>query len=120
MISRETISRLPRLRYIGVTATGYNIVDVAAARERKIPVCNVPDYATPSVVQMVFAHLMNLTLHVGRSRPWRLCRALEPKPRFLLLGFSAGGTGRADDGSGRLRTDRPGDGPAIGDEEGAA
>jgi glycerate dehydrogenase len=64
-ISREVIARLLRLRYIGVTATGYNIVDVAAARERRIPVCNVPDYATQSVVQMVFAHLLNLTLHVA-------------------------------------------------------
>jgi glycerate dehydrogenase len=64
-ISRETIDRLPRLKYIGVTATGYNIVDVVAARERGIPVCNVPDYATQSVVQMVFAHLLNLTLHVA-------------------------------------------------------
>jgi glycerate dehydrogenase len=64
-ISREIIARLPRLRYIGVTATGYNIVDVAAARERGIPVCNVPDYATQSVVQMVFAHLLNLTLHAA-------------------------------------------------------
>jgi glycerate dehydrogenase len=64
-LSRETIDRLPRLKYIGVTATGYNIVDVAAARERAIPVCNVPDYATQSVVQMVFAHLLNLTLHVA-------------------------------------------------------
>ena len=64
-ISREIIARLPRLRYVGVTATGYNIVDVVAARERGIPVCNVPDYATQSVVQMVFAHLLNLTLHVA-------------------------------------------------------
>ena len=64
-LSREVIERLPRLRYIGVLATGYNIVDVAAARERNIPVCNVPDYATQSVVQMVFAHLLNLTLHVA-------------------------------------------------------
>jgi glycerate dehydrogenase len=64
-ISREIISRLRRLRYIGVTATGYNIVDVAAASERGIPVCNVPDYATQSVVQMVYAHLSNLTLHVA-------------------------------------------------------
>jgi len=65
VLSRETISRLPRLRYIGVLATGYTIVDVEAARERGIPVCNVPDYATRSVVQMVFAHLLNLTLHVA-------------------------------------------------------
>ena len=65
VLSREIIERLPRLRYIGVLATGYNIVNVEAARERNIPVTNVPDYATLSVVQMVFAHLLNLTLHVA-------------------------------------------------------
>ena len=64
-LSRTVIERLPRLRYIGVLATGYNIVDVAAARERNIPVCNVPNYATQSVAQMVFAHLLNLTLRVA-------------------------------------------------------
>ena len=65
VLSRETIERLPRLRYIGVLATGYNVVDLDAARERNIPVANVPDYGTPSVVQMVFAHLLNLTLRVA-------------------------------------------------------
>jgi glycerate dehydrogenase len=64
-LSRETIAQLPRLRYIGVLATGYDIVDAAAARERNIPVCNVPSYASRSVAQMVFAHLLNLTLHVA-------------------------------------------------------
>jgi len=64
-ITREVMEQLPRLRYIGVLATGYDIVDAAAARRRGIPVCNVPDYATPSVVQMVFAHLLNLTLRVA-------------------------------------------------------
>jgi glycerate dehydrogenase len=64
-LSRQTIARLPRLKCIAVTATGYDIVDVVAAHERGIAVCNVPDYATPAVVQMVFAHLLNLTLHVA-------------------------------------------------------
>jgi glycerate dehydrogenase len=64
-LSRDVIQQLPRLRYIGVLATGYNIVDAAAARERSIPVCNVPNYATQSVAQMVFAHLLNLTLRVA-------------------------------------------------------
>jgi glycerate dehydrogenase len=64
-LPRHVIEHLPRLRFIGVTATGYNIVDVAAARERGIPVCNVPDYASQSVAQMVFAHLLNLTLRVA-------------------------------------------------------
>ena len=65
VLSRAVIDRLPRLRYIGVLATGYDVVDAAAARQRNIPVCNVPNYATQSVAQMVFAHLLNLTLHVA-------------------------------------------------------
>jgi len=64
-LPREVIEQLPHLRYVGVLATGYNIVDAAAARERDIIVTNVPDYATLSVVQMVFGHLLNLTLHVS-------------------------------------------------------
>ena len=63
-IQRQTISQLPRLRYVGVLATGYNIVDVRAAREHGIPVANVPAYSTESVAQLVFAHLLNLTHHV--------------------------------------------------------
>lgn len=51
---------LPRLRYIGVLATGYNIVDTAAAAERGIVVTNIPAYSTASVAQMVFAHLLNI------------------------------------------------------------
>jgi glycerate dehydrogenase len=60
-LNRETLARLTLLRYIGVLATGYNIVDVNAARERSIPVTNVPSYGTMSVAQVVFAHLLNLT-----------------------------------------------------------
>jgi len=65
VLSREIIAQLPRLRYIGVTATGYNIVDVAAAREHGIVVTNVPAYSTRSVAQLVFALLLELTHHVG-------------------------------------------------------
>ncbi len=65
LLDRETIQNLKALRYIGVLATGYNVVDVEAARERGIPVMNVPAYSTRSVAQMVFAHLLNLTHHVG-------------------------------------------------------
>jgi glycerate dehydrogenase len=63
--SRETLGGQTRLKYIGVTATGYNIVDVDAAREHGIVVTNVPTYGTMSVAQMVFAHLLNLTQRVG-------------------------------------------------------
>jgi glycerate dehydrogenase len=65
ILSRDQIKELPLLRYIGVTATGYNIVDVSAARERNIPVTNVPTYGTHSVAQMTFALLLELTQHTG-------------------------------------------------------
>ena len=65
VISREQIGRLPKLSYIGVTATGYNIVDIAAARERSIAVTNVPAYGTRSVAQHTMALLLELTHHVG-------------------------------------------------------
>ncbi|MFT4155005.1 D-2-hydroxyacid dehydrogenase [Parafilimonas sp.] len=65
-LSEETISRLASLQYIGVLATGYNIIDIAAARARNIPVCNVPGYSTPSVAQLTFALLLELTHHVQR------------------------------------------------------
>jgi len=65
VLSSGVIKQLPKLKYIGVLATGYNIVDTEAARHRSIPVTNVPAYSTESVAQMVFAHLLNLTQHVG-------------------------------------------------------
>lgn len=65
VLSRELIESLDELKYIGVSATGYNVVDVDAARERSIPVTNVPTYGTESVAQMVFAHILNLSQHVG-------------------------------------------------------
>lgn len=65
-LTRETIARLPALEYIGVLATGYNVVDLDAAAERGIPVTNVPRYGTMSVVQMVFALLLELTHRVAR------------------------------------------------------
>lgn len=64
VLSRKIIQQLPHLRCIVVTATGYNIVDIDAARERNVPVSNVPAYAGMSVPQMVFAHLLHLALRV--------------------------------------------------------
>ena len=61
VISREVMDQLPKLRYIGVLATGYNVVDIQAASERGITVTNVPAYSTESVAQMVFAHLLTVT-----------------------------------------------------------
>ena len=64
-LDRAVIVALPKLEYIGVTATGYNIVDIEAAVSRGIVVTNVPTYGTHSVAQMVFALLLELTQHVG-------------------------------------------------------
>lgn len=65
VISDEIMQQLPQLQYIGVTATGYNIVDVEAAHRRGIVVTNIPAYSTNSVAQMVFAHLLNITNNVA-------------------------------------------------------
>jgi len=61
IINRDIISQLPQLKYIGVLATGYNVVDIEAAHEHGITVTNVPAYSTESVAQMVFAHLLTVT-----------------------------------------------------------
>jgi len=65
LLTRSAIAQLPKLQYIGVLATGYNVVDIQAARERQIPVTNVPVYGTQSVAQQVFALLLELTRQVG-------------------------------------------------------
>ena len=64
VLDATTIAALPQLKYIGVLATGYNIIDTAAAKERGITVTNIPAYSTPSVAQMVFAHILNIAQHV--------------------------------------------------------
>lgn len=65
VIDAEAIAASPDLRGICVLATGYNVVDVAAARARRIPVCNVPSYSTPSVVEHTFALLFELCRAAG-------------------------------------------------------
>jgi glycerate dehydrogenase len=65
-IGSEVIEDTPSLRFIAVTATGFDCVDVAAARQRGIPVSNVPEYGTDSVAQYVFALLLELCHHVAR------------------------------------------------------
>ena len=64
-LSADTIQSLERLTYIGVLATGYNVVDIDAAASRDIPVSNVPTYGTVAVAQMVFAHLLEHCHHVA-------------------------------------------------------
>ena len=64
VFSKELIARLPKLRYIGVLATGYNIIDVEAAHAAGITVTNIPSYSTDSVAQLVFAFILQFYWHV--------------------------------------------------------
>ena len=107
VISAETMNQLPALKYIGVMATGYNIVDVAAAAERGIIVTNVPAYSTASVAQIVFAHLLNVAhkvqahsdaVHRGE---WANCAdfTFQVAPTTELAGMRMGIVGLGQIGS---------------------
>ncbi len=111
-VPSNVIDRLKQLQYIGVLATGYNIVDVAAARERRIPVTNVPTYGTNTVAQMTMAHVLNLTQHIGhhaeavRSGRWANCDdfCFWDYPLVELDGLTMGivGFGRIGQATARL------------------
>lgn len=79
ILNRELIQNAKNLKYIGVLATGYNVVDTAAARECNVIVTNIPAYSTDSVAQMVFALLLEICHHVGhhservRAGAWSAC-----------------------------------------------
>jgi glycerate dehydrogenase len=65
MFDKDTIGQLPDLEFIGVLATGYNVVDIEAAREAGITVSNIPAYSTASVAQMVFSHILHFVQNVS-------------------------------------------------------
>lgn len=106
IINKEAMEALPRLKYIGVLATGYNVVDVEAARERGIVVTNIPAYSTPSVAQMVFAHILNITQRVGhyadeaRQGIWTDCQdfSYSNTPLWELQGKKIGIVGLGNTG----------------------
>lgn len=64
-LSAETINALPKLKFISVLATGYNVVDIKAARQKDVPVSNIPIYGTDTVAQFVFAHILNFVQNVN-------------------------------------------------------
>ncbi len=113
-IRAETIRALPALRYIGVLATGYNIVDALAAAQRGIPVTNVPTYGTASVAQLTFAHLLHIVQNVGghaagvRRGRWEASSdfCYWETPLTELAGKTMGilGYGRIGKATGRLAT----------------
>jgi glycerate dehydrogenase len=112
VLHRPQIEILPKLKYIGVTATGYNVVDVEAAKERGIVVTNVPTYGTRSVAQHTFALLLELTQHIGHHaqtvRDGRWVRSPDwcywDKPLIELDGLTMGivGYGRIGRATARL------------------
>ena len=65
VLDEAVLEKLSSLKYIGVLATGYNVVDVAAAARKGIVVTNIPAYSTSSVAQMAFAHILNIVQRVG-------------------------------------------------------
>lgn len=65
ILDAEVLNHLPHLTYIGVLATGYNVVDLEVATRQSITVTNIPAYSTNSVAQMVWAHILNITNRVG-------------------------------------------------------
>nr|VFK55929.1 MAG: glycerate dehydrogenase [Candidatus Kentron sp. TUN]VFK62088.1 MAG: glycerate dehydrogenase [Candidatus Kentron sp. TUN]VFK64910.1 MAG: glycerate dehydrogenase [Candidatus Kentron sp. TUN] len=101
ILNRDIITQLPHLKYIGVLATGYNVVDTEAAARHKIPVTNVPEYGTKSVSQMVFAHVLNFcnrvtphseSVHRGNwSRSEDFC--FQEYPLIELFGKTMGVVG---------------------------
>ena len=79
-ITKEILDQCPAIRYIGVLATGYNVVDVKAAAQRGIVVTNIPSYGTDAVAQYAFALLLELCHHVGlhdesvKAGEWEKCQ----------------------------------------------
>lgn len=106
MLDRQVIETCPNLRYIGALATGYNMIDLAAAEERGITVTNVPKYSTPSVAQHTLALLLELTCHVGhhdravKEGRWCACRdfCFWDEPIIELAGKTLGVIGFGDIG----------------------
>lgn len=105
-LNRETLQQLPQLRYIGVTATGYDVIDTQAAREQGITVTNVKGYGTDSVAQWTFALLLELTSQVGlhnqsvRAGDWQRCPdfCYWKSPLIELAGKTLGLVGFGDIG----------------------
>jgi len=111
-LTEETLKACPSIRYIGVLATGYNVVDVVAAASRGIPVTNIPTYGTTAVAQFAFALLMNICHRVQdhsnsvRDGRWTSCPDFSywDYPLTELAGKTMGiiGFGRIGQATGRI------------------
>lgn len=98
VFDEDTIAKLKNVKYIGVLATGYNVVDLKAASKRGIVVTNIPAYSTDNVAQMTFAHILNVTNQVdhyaraSRDGEWSRCPdfCYWDKPLVELAGKTIG------------------------------
>lgn len=107
VLNADIIAALPELKYIGVCATGFNIVDIAAAKQRGIVVTNVPGYSSASVAQLVFALILELTHAVGlhaqsvAAGKWQACAdfSFSEQPLLELEGRTLGVVGYGDIGA---------------------
>ena len=103
ILDRAIFEQLPGLKYIGVLATGVNVVDLPAAKERGIVVTNVPAYSTMSVVQLCFALLLEFTHRVGHHSGSVHSGGWASSKDFAYWGLSFIRAGRFENGAGRVR-----------------
>ena len=97
-VTAQTMDKSPDLKWVGVLATGFNIVDIAHAKEKGIAVSNIPSYSTDTVAQNVFAHILNITNRVGdhsasiSDGKWSRCPdfAFWDYPQQELAGLTMG------------------------------
>ena len=111
-LSREVLQQLPNLKFVGVLATGYNVVDIEAAKEKEIVVTNIPTYGTDSVGQMAIELLLEMCHHVGAHSDSLMRGEWANKmdwcywnyPLIELLGKTMGiiGYGRMGQSTGRI------------------
>ena len=111
-LSAETLKACPSIKYIGVLATGYNVVDTEAAAAAGIPVCNIPTYGTTAVSQFAFAHLLSICHHVQdhantvKEGKWSACQdfCYWDFPLTELAGKTMGiiGYGRIGQATGKI------------------
>ena len=112
VFDESVMQSLPNLKFITVTATGHDIIDIQTARRKHIPVSNVPAYSTHSVAQMVFAHILELAFHIGhhsetvKQGKWSNCEnfCYWDRPLTELAGLTIGiiGFGKIGQATARL------------------
>lgn len=111
LLNADNMSQMPKLKYIGVLATGYNVVDLSYTAKHNITVTNIPAYSTASVAQMVFAHILNITNSVGHhsklvhNGDWTICNdfCFWDKPQIELAGKTIGLVGLGNTGMATAR-----------------